>query len=485
MEKAKRAIFFWVLVILFLITTPIIVLNARGYRFDSGRGVFVYGGAITLKTNPQTIDVSLNGEKTNSKKLNRINNSYNIGGLIPADYEIEVSAKDFQSWKKKIDVHSGVAAEFWNVLLVRNNYEKTDIANFDSKKFFISPKNEFIVYAKKTEQGIILEIFNIENEINEASFEIPDWQINDSSLENIEWSPDGKFISVPVWKNLDSDFETSYLIIDIENKDVIDLGEITEKEKIRSVRWSSNDGSYLFFLSDRELFRIDAKNKEDLNLISSNVSSFDISGDHIYYVNFDNNLLFKSNLDGKGEIIQLINSFPEEKCEPISKIIVYDDSRIIFLTEGKDLYIFNQGEHDEYFRKLDSNIIGASFSNDGKKLLFWSDNEISVYFVRDELSQPVQNENEMQNITRFSKPLRNIQWFSDYEHIIFSSENYVKIIEIDPRDKINCMDIFSTKINDSHIVYNEYAEKIYFTDSKDESINFFSIDFPEKTSIFQ
>src|SRR3990172_8045949 len=154
MDKLKRTLFFWALAILFLITAPTVVLRARGYRFDFSRGVFVHSGTITIKSNPQTIDINLNGEIMQSKTLGRINNSYNIAGLIPKDYSIAVSVDGFRAWNKKTEVHSGVSSEFWNVLLVRNDYERTlyDSATID--KFFLSPKDKYAAFDQKINKGI-------------------------------------------------------------------------------------------------------------------------------------------------------------------------------------------------------------------------------------------------------------------------------------------------------------------------------------------
>jgi hypothetical protein len=150
MKIKTRFIFFFVLLVLFCITVPIIILSARGYRFDFNKGVFVYSGTVTIKSNPQNFNVFVNGEKMESKKLNRVNNSFNIGGLRPQNYEIRVEAPDFQSWTKKVDVHSGIATEFWNVLLVRNNYEKNDYNISNIERFFTSPDNKFIAFTKKS-----------------------------------------------------------------------------------------------------------------------------------------------------------------------------------------------------------------------------------------------------------------------------------------------------------------------------------------------
>ena len=213
------------------------------------------------------------------------------------------------------------------------------------------------------------------------------------------------------------------------------------------------------------------------------VSSYDLSGSYVYYAK-DAGLLFKNNLDGQAEPVQLTSNLPWGDNHTISKMVIYNDSRIALILENKDFYIFNEGEHDNYFRKLADNIEETHFSDDGKKVLFWSNNEVSVYFLRDQLSQPIRHEDEMYNVTRYSEPIKNVQWFKDYEHIIFNSGRWIKIIEIDIRDQANSMDLINTENKNPFVIYNNPLEKLYFIDTKNELSNLYSIDFPEKVTIF-
>ena len=199
MKVRKRFILFCLLLACFCIVAPIAILQAKGYRFDFGKGVFVYSGTVTIKSNPQDFNVLINGEIVESKKLNRINNSFNVGGLRPQNYEIRVEAPDFQSWTKKADVHSGIATEFWNVLLVRNNYEKTSYETPGIERFFTSPDNKFIAYNQTPSDSLKINVLNIKDSAIKNSFSVPEYRLmREENKENIEWSPrDSAFISVP------------------------------------------------------------------------------------------------------------------------------------------------------------------------------------------------------------------------------------------------------------------------------------------------
>jgi hypothetical protein len=502
MEKIKRSIFFWALVMLFFIAAPMIILNSIGYQFDSSRKVFVHSGSITFKSNPQIADANLDGNLINNQKLNRINSSFNISGLLPGTYDLSITAKDFKPWSKKIEVHSGLSTEFWNVVLTRETYDRNEIDLSGIQSFYVSPANQFIAFAYERESVRSVGIYNLDSRSDVASFELGGRAFSGRDIdENIEWSPDESYISIPTKEQIadeipaqknrfgkvivpaktESREETDYFIADLQSGTKFSLKEFFSKSDIRKVRWDPKEKGYLFFLDSGSLFRGNIHNNQDIAEIASDVSAFDASKDVIYYVQKPANLLYSVNPDGSSKK-QITSLFPGEN-ENIKKIIVYDEDRSGFISDDGDLYIYNNGEHDNYFRKIGSAIEGMYFSDDGKKLLYWSDIEIFAYFLRDWQVQPVRAEDEVQSITRYQEKVRNVQWFKDYEHIIFSTDRYIKLIELDPRDKRNTADILSTDISSSHIVYNKSFEKLYFTDSKN-GINILNyILFPEKIGL--
>jgi len=430
MEKIQRRIFFWTLVAAFFVITPAVVLTAWGYRLDVHRGIFVRSGSINLKTNPQDFNLYINGKLQTSKQLNRVNNSYNITGLLPKSYDIAISADGFQTWKKTISVHSGISTEFWNVLLARNNYTQTPYATGDAKKFFISPKNDYVAVATSDDAGTTVKIMKLNDKTIADTFSLPGWQfISDSRQENIEWSPNGDHISIPVQKttaitppksalerNNTPQTETTYayFVADPATSNTLNLNDFLRKNGLRDVRWDPKDKNYLFFLNSKSLYRANITDPTDITTIAENVSSFDLSKTGVYYAQMPNELVFRTDLDGRSNLTQITNEFPEQLGSPNAKLIVFDDMRIAFLNSNKNLYIFNRGDLNTYFKKLGNDVDGMQFSNDGKKLLFWTDNEISVYFARQWSVQPTRNEDETQDITRYADPLKNVQWFKDY-----------------------------------------------------------------------
>ena len=495
MEKLKRKLFFWLLVALFFVVTPVVILEARGYRFDLHRGVFVHSGTVSIKNNPQNVDILVNGEPAKSN-LNRINNSYNITGLIPMGYNMEIKADGFQTWNKKIDVHSGLATEFWNILLARNNYEDVSYSTGGIDNFFISPKDSLIAFTNNSSEGVSLNILNIKDKTINNTFHFSNGFFSKEELkENIEWSPEENYLSVPLkitstTKKLEGRIEKTeittaykYFVIDMGSNDSFNLNDFLGKADIRNVRWDPKEKDYLFFLSGNDLYRANIRDVSDITVIASDVSSFDLAKTGVYYTQLPDEILFKTSLDGKAEKNQITNNFPETLDGPNEKLIVYDEDRIAFINKNKDLFVYNKGEHDNYFKKLAAGVESIQFSDDGKKLLYWTGNEISVYYLRDWNVQPARIEDEIDNITRFSTPLENVQWFKDYEHVLFSVGSQIKIIELDPRDHKNIMDLPKTSLEKFSVTYNNSLEYLFFIDKRGEVPDLYSIIFPEKITL--
>ncbi len=491
MEKVKRKIFFWILVILFFIIAPSLVLYANGYRFDLKKGVFVHSGTISLKVNPRNVAIFLNG-KEEEVTTSRINNSLNIFGLMPREYNLKISADGFNEWSKKTEVHSGMASEFWNILLTRKEYEKTPYESGPLRRFFISPEDRLIALVNQPEIGTEVKILDIKDAGIQKTFLFEGWSfIAEERKENIEWSPKEDYLLIPLEKKnafLEEEGGKekifSYFVADPDKGTYFNLNEFIGKSDLRNVRWDPEEKDYVFFLEGTNLYRSSIKKKEDFALVSQEVSSFDLAKTGVYYSQLPNELVFRKDLNGETGKTQITFDSPKKTDSLNEKLIVYDELRIAFLDKNKNLYLLNKGEHKEYLEKIDDNIEGVQFSDDGKKLLFWKENEISVFFLRDWNVQPLRVENETKNITRYSEKISNVQWFKDYEHVIFSVGPFVKIIELDNRDRRICQDILTTESLEPKIVYNHYLEKMFFSDWLDESRgSFFSINIPEETNL--
>lgn len=179
---------------------------------------------------------------------------------------------------------------------------------------------------------------------------------------------------------------------------------------------------------------------------SKDIVTFQMDGKDTYFLDKMGGL-FKN-----GEKISEI-PFPV-KPETEYKLNIF--SPYIFLTEDKNLYLFNPELNS--FEKFFENVKSLKISPNYQKLVYFSDWEIWVLFLRDKLEEPTKKAGEKLLITRLSEKIKDVFWLeSDY--LIFSVGDKVKISEIDDRDKINTVDF--TEFKNPRIYWNQTDRKLY------------------------
>ncbi len=501
MSQSIRRFYFLFFLFLFLVTVPVIVLYAKGYRFDTISRIFVYSGSVTVESWPRDIDVYLDGKKQDKKRLDVINNSYTINGVRPGKHTIRCSKDGYSSWEKKIDVHSGISTEFWNVILFP--IEKAEPKIFESQnnivQFFISPrnKNEVIIFSEN-EDSRVVSLVDIEKETEEEIYKTSEYAfINSEEKENIEWSSDKKSILIPF---ADEGGNKTFVVARIKKdqiKNDFDLREFftqttedgngnknnleqikeaetraTETElnegkkeeadyRFENVRWMFNKNDELVVLTkSHELFYIDINKPKEKIKIDKQVSGFDFAGNRIYYSQLPNNFVWEIEND-KIETKRQVTTMPIENSseENFVDLTVYDEQRIAIVTRQGEFFIYNENKDkgNAFAEKVADRIVGIQFSDDGKKILYWSNNEIWNLMLRKWEVQPTRNENEKIFISRFSSPIKNVQWMNDYENLIFSVDKTIKSTELDNRNRPNITDVHQEKnnIKERDVIYDK------------------------------
>lgn len=433
-----RSLFFWLLVVAFLATTPFIILYFMGYRYSFERGVFIYTGSISIQANPtQNLDIRIDGASV-SAETNRINQSYHIEGILPGKHTVSVTAPGFSTWSKEVTVRSGIATEFWNVLLARDTYEQTSIpVPAGSLAFFPTPDNKRIAILSQEKGEVSVTVVGTtaaENPIR--VFSTATFSPVEEGLENsLRWSPRDNASFLLSLRSTETGDEHTFFVR-TDTLSATDLKDIITVPLPREVRWNPNADTILF-LSNTSLFELSTENPLQETRLSENTESYDIVGNTIISLEPKTGILYRFLRTDSTQKTQVTTAppegFPDNANTPFS-LIAYDETRIaIFNRDTGDLFLSNQGEEATTFTQLSSSAKGLQFSNDGKKVLFWTDWEIFASFTRKWEVQPTRKEGERLDIGRFSNMISYVQWTKDYEHVLFSSGNDIKVIELDDR----------------------------------------------------
>lgn len=481
MKKHFRRVIFIVFVCSFFATAGSVTLYTLGYRYSMERGVFIYTGSVTIQANPETVAISVDNAPAKAD-INQLNGSYHIAGLEPGEHTVEISAEGFNPWAKKFIVNSGISTEFWNIMLTRKEYPEASYATLPVYKVFPSPKSTLLAYVSTPDsKGFSVNTLDTETDTTTPVFSTQDSSFDRNAKENIEWSIDADYISIPT----ESDGKKNYFIVNSDTKDSVGLHDASGLDDLRMVRWDSSRNTFLLALSGNTLYEIDIANPSDKKALAQNVQSYDISGNDLYILETSpSDIVYKTSITNLDAHIQITTLPAEDAQDDRFSVIAYDENRIMLINyfTGK-LIVYNKNDTDIRTFRLDSNAKGAQFSDDGKKLLYWTDREMFVYFTRNWETQPLRDAGSSLTIGRLSQAIDNVHWAKDYEHVTFSVGNDIKLMELDNRGEKSIMDIISLPNRPTQILSNFAEDMLFYTvegASSDRQI-LRSIDFPEKT----
>ncbi|MCX6762483.1 MAG: DUF5050 domain-containing protein [Candidatus Moranbacteria bacterium] len=363
MAAFYRRVFFWIFAILFLFTTPLAILYSQGYRFNQYQGIFIHSGSITVKSTPSSVNVFLNGQLQPSGRLDMINNSTTLNGLRPGTYDLKVTADGYGDWEKNVEVHSGVSTEFWNIFLPQKNYSPKELNVEGAQRYFPSPFGKKVAYLKKNNAD--LEIWSLDMKKNEPTliFSKPELEFSTDLLENAEWDSNEQMLIAPVRSNGQKDF----LVLDSSNVQApVFLSEASSLSGLDHVRWSPDNQEAIYFTaapkndSTKNLYRINLGTK-NTEIVSEDVRTYDLSGKSIYFLK-QNNIIYKTDLNGKGEKQMTFEAIPFSEANQQSRLIVYDEDRQVVISENGQLFVHNNAT-TETLKKVGDDVLGAQFSD--------------------------------------------------------------------------------------------------------------------------
>lgn len=491
MTKRTRRIFFWALVFLFAAVTPAIIGYSVGYRFDWEAKKIVITGSLFIKAKPSQARIFLN-EKF-EKETSLFWNTALISNLKPKIYGIRVEKDGFWPWHKNLTVKPELVTEARNVILFPKEPTIERTVENEIAGFWPSPDGSKIIYLAKS---------NPPRPPTGGSGEKPSvyFDLKISDLKT------GSEISLGrrdgVCQNNIQDAEQNCRIIWNETGDKILVSQKTpERWELLEINWSEKQavtspffqkpyktkGQAAGFLpvlnpefspkNKNEIIYSDGGLLYSINIesglaeklaVGEEIATFTLFGDSIFYLSEKSEdlipkhpeiYLFQSSKDGKQKI--KLGSMPlalaiKDRLGS-AEILISGNGEIAVLAR-QTLYHINKKTGE--FTEITENAAGASFSPDGKKILYFNKNGIGVYYLEEILIQPYKKAGDKSELARLNEEIGSALWHADSEHIIFESGGKIKIAELDDRDGINTVDFLNAE--NPLIFYDYQSENLYF-----------------------
>lgn len=490
MKHKFRFLIFSVTCLSFLAISSSVLLYVYGYRFSFERGIFIYSGSITIKPTPIDVTIFIDGTEVPASKAGILNQSYLISGLLPGKHYVEVRAEGYRSWAKDVIVQSGLSTEFWNVFLVEENLAKSNQEeSADTRQMYPAPKDpELIIFAQENAEGVKIVLADTEenDQEQEVIAELPGYTLlPQAAKENVEWSPKERYLLVPLMK----DGQRDTALVDLNDEQVDMLSTITGKTGLHHLRWNPETRTQAFYREGTSLIHTDLRDEELAHIARfEDILAYDLSQDYLFYLK-SNGHVYRVSLDAHDEAgaIQVSKEALEVNPSDLYSLIAYNQTRFTLQNETRgELWLYNRFGAEVFYEKiLSADAKGSQFSNDGKKLLYYTNSQAFVYYLRDWKVQPNRTRGDIQPLIRLANNLQYPQWSFDYEHVLYVVGGVVKIIELDNREAQYIQDVVHFSDTILQVLPRFTENRVYFLLAPQTGSSFVqSIEFPKEELTF-
>ncbi len=412
MEKRVRTILFFIFLLIFIVIAPLLTLYVQGYRFDFENKKLTQTGALFIKTiSPKQAEIYIDNKLT--QKTDFFFSSALIENLLPKKYNIKVQKQDHYAWEKNLEIKEKQVAEAKNIILFPQDPNFKLLSTNIDNAWFSKDKKKAVI--KESEKNVwSLKLYNLEKNVKSHLLKETDISQTGADLVDLEFT------------------DNNNLLLQIANKEQI---------------------SY-FNLQINRIPSLLTKTKAPQSVIE-NALVYKVFNENIYYLD-DLGDFYKTDVSLiKNE--KIASSPFNIKQETEYKLYIYD--KAIFLLEEKTVYFFNQDE--KIFEKFSENINSLKISPDQKKIAYFSDSEIKILFLEEQTFQPRRQAMEAIFLIRLSENIKDVFWINS-NYLLFTTNNALKITEIDNRDQVNTIDLVT--VENPEIFLNLQTKKLYLLD---------------------
>lgn len=479
MKLITRRILFCFCFILFLVSSPLVILYAFGYRYDFTQKTLTQTGIIYLTPNIQdNLKILINDkEEPNNISIKGIfKKEFILFNLVPKTYNIKIKKDNYHQWEKNLVVLPGLTTYAQPLLLPSDPKTSLIFSEADISLWSISDKFKKIFFLKNADKKISVNIYDFSKKTSiNMFFETTGDRLENTNVipenSNIFLAPDGKKFGFVLAQST-----ARIILFDSTEKNISPIADFILNDQVINGQWDGSSRFFLYLNQKGDIYLFDSISKKS-NKILESIASFSLKNDDLYYLNRNNLFFYRSSINNPLEKQQLSyaplaidqkNNIPEKNAQKSigkkSTLIISSKNTLAMITPEKNLFSVPQNGIPV---KIGSNIESAIFSKNGENLVFNSSYEIFTNSLAD---------NQEYLVTRLSQKVSNVNWYSDYAHLWFLTNQTIKNIELDSRPTPNIIDFFNIPdASPVNIVYTD-SNSIYYGQKINGILSVFQIE---------
>ncbi|MBI3305326.1 PEGA domain-containing protein [Candidatus Parcubacteria bacterium] len=389
MKLATRRFLFWLSIGFFVVLAPLVIGYAIGYRFDFSEGGLVRTGALFVEAEPKRVEIIIDGKPT-KRTGTIITNSTFVRDLAPGRHRVRLEKESYQPWEKELEIRPAVVTEVRGARLWPAGRAPENVAvlgQIDPGTLRPSPDGRALVWASTS--GRVRTWLKKD---------LPDGQVgilDFATLFGLNSRSAATFASAAT---VDWSADSQYLVVR------------------RGADW------WRLSLDIRRVERLPRLNGPGLVLTPDTALTIDELGIL--------NAFSLPNQNIEAIATAAINPIPT----PADRLIALDRDHVLLLDHTGTLRWFNP--KSQLFEGLATRVRDSVFSPDRTKILWRTATELWV--------RSLTPEGQSELVTRLSSPLAQALWADRQSaHILFSTGDAVKAIELDARSGRNSADLIS------------------------------------------
>ena len=424
-------------IVIFLIVTPILLLYTAGYRYNLKKQRLSVYGSLVIESQPSNALVEIQGLDKTYTTPARINH------LDANNYQIKVSKDGYTAWQKTLPVITQQTTFAEDIVLFKlASPEK--IANLQISSPEPLPNNDGLTYINPRLSSLHFYNTTTEKDTLLLAFN------KNTTIGSRLWSKDNNYLLVTT----KTGNKTNHLII---NKNFPEK-PLELSSDFEQISWSENYDNILFARDERNITQVEI-NTDQLKLkqyysFPEAIDDFRIHHNEIYFLETKNNRSFIKKIDPQdSEKLQPKIELPDARYT-IKKI---HDKTIVLHRPTKNEYTFVNDTLDTLLYQQKNLENYAFHDNSPSLLLLYDRSEIRIIDLKN--ASPVAD-----TIYRVSDGISQVVWDHEPNYLIFTENQHLRIIELDPREKRLVIDLPGVDIQSIQLTTN--GKNIFYTNSQ-------------------
>ncbi len=399
-----RNVLFFVFVLGFLITAPLVVFHTAGYRYNIQSGKILQTGVLNVRSIPKGASVFVDGTLQNERTPSVIDN------IAPGNHLVEVKKEGYSSWAKTLDVQSRQTTFVSSSVLFLTEPAVTHPQAPPAAQPVLQPETGRIAFLK--EQNAFFELWMKSSSTSDAQ-KIGAVSVAKGLTPQLSWSPNGRYLLVTDVKT-----KLSLSIFDTQTYEQ----RLLPSRSLFSFDVANQTRGYLFNpLSNTGVslmeFNLTDGSAKRLPFYSDTTES---AGENYYTV--------ENNAENKSEITIVSRIDPQG----IATILAYLPVATYEFVAAPAPYLLLQDKTHNRLVLLDTKDTTQPILLQAQATLWDWSTSASLLFSDGfdiEFYNPTNHDHE--TITRFSQPIWGLKWYPLGEELVYGTQDELSALELD------------------------------------------------------